>query len=98
LSGIEVELEGGHILGISNNDDALVDEFAIKRTEIHTLIPDKRTYITFEQFYGIFSDFSSSVLILHYDKSSQLCNDAILKFSDEILAGEVTSVKKLIYI
>ena len=58
----------------------------------------KRTYITFEQFYGIFSDFSSSVLILHYDKSSQLCNDAILKFSDEILAGEVTSVKKLIYI
>ena len=42
-------------------------------------------------------DFSKYVLIPHYDKSPKLSLDVISKFGNNILAGEVTSVKKFIY-
>lgn len=97
LPGIEVDLEGGHILVIGDNDDASICDFKIKCEQIHTLIPDEKTDITFEQFHGVFTDFSKYVLIPHYDKSPKLSLDVISKFGNNILAGEVTSVKKFIY-
>ncbi len=97
LPGIEVDLEGGHILVIGDNDDTSVNDFKIKCEQIHDLIPDEKSYITFEQFHNIFTDFSKYVLIPHYDKSPKLSLDVISKFGNDILAGEVTSVKKFIY-
>ena len=98
LPGIEVDLEGGHILVITDNDDASVNDFCSKCEQIHTLIPDAKTDITFEQFHAVFTDFSKYVLIPHYDKSPRVSAEVITKFNNDILAGEVTSVKKFIYI
>lgn len=97
LPGIEVDLEGGHILVIGDNDDVSVGDFKSKCEQIHTLIPNEKTDITFDQFHGVFTDFSKYVLIPHYDKSPKLNIDVIRKFGRDILAGEVTSVKKFIY-
>jgi hypothetical protein len=97
LPGIEVDLEGGHILVIGDKDDASVSDFKIKCEQIHNLILDEKSYITFEQFHNIFENFSRYVLIPHYDKSPKLSLDVISKFGNDILAGEVTSVKKFIY-
>lgn len=98
LPGIEVDLEGGHILVVTDNDDASVDDFCSRCQQIHVLIPDENTTITFEQFHAVFPDFSKYVLIPHYDKSPRLSAEVIAKFNNDILAGEVTSVKKFIYI
>lgn len=98
LPGIEVDLEHGHILVITDNDDASVNDFCSKCQQIHALIPDNKTTITFEQFQAVFTDFSKYVFIPHYDKSPSLRSDVIAKFNNDILAGEVTSVKKFIYI
>lgn len=98
LPGIEVDLEGGHILVITDSDEASVNDFIIKCLQINALIPDERTSISFEQFHKVFTDFSKYVLIPHYDKSPKLKADVITRFGNDILAGEVTSVKKFIYI
>lgn len=97
LPGIEVDLDGGHILVIGDNDDVSVGDFKSKCEQIHTLIPDEKTDITFDQFHGVFTDFSKYVLIPHYDKSPKLNIEVIRKLGRDILAGEVTSVKKFIY-
>lgn len=97
LPGIEVNLAGGHILVIGDSNDGSVCDFNIKCEQIHNLIPDEKTNITFEQFHGIFTQLSKYVLIPHYDKSPRLNTDVIRKFDRDILAGEVTSVKKFIY-
>lgn len=97
LPGIEVDLDGGHILVISDNDNASICDFTTKCKQIHDLIPNEKSDITFEQFHNIFTDFSKYVLIPHYDKSPKLSLDVISKFGNNILAGEVTSVKKFIY-
>lgn len=97
LPGIEVDLDGGHILVISDNDNASICDFTTKCKQIHDLIPNEKSDITFEQFHNIFTDFSKYVLIPHYDKSPMLSLDVISKFGNNILAGEVTSVKKFIY-
>lgn len=97
LPGIEVNLDGGHILVIGDNDNTAICDFTTKCKQIHNLIPDEKSHITFEQFHSIFTDFSKYVLIPHYDKSPKLSLDVISKFGNNILAGEVTSVKKFIY-
>lgn len=97
LPGIEVDLDGGHIFVIGDNDNASICDFNIRCEQIHNLIPDEKSDITFEEFHNIFTDFSKYVLIPHYDKSPKLSLDVISKFGNNILAGEVTSVKKFIY-
>ena len=97
LPGIEVDLDGGHILVIGDNDNTAICDFTTKCKQIHNLIPDEKSHITFGQFHSIFTDFSKYVLIPHYDKSPKLSLDVISKFGNNILAGEVTSVKKFIY-
>lgn len=97
LPGIEVDLENGHVLVIYDNDDAGLMEFQSKCDNITALIPDNRTSISFEQFNRIFTDLSKYVLIPHYDKKPALSLDTIAKFGRNIFAGEVTSIKKFIY-
>lgn len=97
LPGIEVDIEKGHLLVIFDKDDAGLMDFQSKCDAVTTLIPDNKTYITYEQFLQIFGDLTKYVLIPHYDKKPALSNDVISKFNVNILAGEVTSIKKFIY-
>ena len=97
LPGIEVDLEKGHILVIANNDEATLFDFNAKCLEIKSRIHTENDYISYDTFTRIFSDLSKFLLIPHYEKSPKLPKDIIEKLGRNIAAGEVSSVKKFIY-
>ncbi|MFD2165182.1 histidinol phosphatase [Thalassotalea euphylliae] len=95
LPGIEVDIEGGHILVISDQDN--VESFEKKCALVNADIPDAKSEITFERFHEIFGDLSQYILIPHIDKSPSLGKPTLEKFKDYIDCGEVQSVKKFLY-
>ena len=97
LPGIEVNLEGGHILVISNQDDAEIFDFNNKCEAVRERITDANDTLSIGEFRSIFPELNKYVLIPHYDKSPQLPKDVINSLGDFIVAGEVTSVKKFLY-
>ena len=97
LPGIEVDLENGHILVIANNDDGTLFDFNAKCEEVKNLIKTKDDDIPYDTFIRIFGDLSKYLLIPHYEKEPKLHKDTIEKLGRNIIAGEVSSVKKFIY-
>ena len=100
LPGIEIDLEKGHILVIANNDDGTLFDFNAKCEEIKNLIKTKDDDITYNTFIRIFADLSKYLLIPHYEKDPKLHKDVIEKLNRlnrNIIVGEVSSVKKFIY-
>jgi Fe-S cluster assembly ATPase SufC len=92
LPGIEINLEKGHILLISENTE-LVD-FDSKCKQVKSLIQNKEDSITVEILKQIFPDLSRYLLIPHYDKKPSITNETIAKLQPYIFAGEVTSTRK----
>lgn len=97
LPGIEVDLEGGHILVISNSDDAELYDFTGKCSMVSSINDTSTSTMSLADFRNIFTDLNKYLLIPHYDKTPSLPKPAIEAMKDYILAGEVTSVKKFIY-
>lgn len=97
LPGIEIDLENGHILVIANNDDGTLFEFNAKCDEVNNLIKTKDDDISYDTFIRIFGDLSKYLLIPHYEKDPKLHKDTIDKLGRNVIAGEVSSVKKFIY-
>ena len=97
LPGIEVDLENGHILVIANNDDGTLFDFNAKCEEVKNLIKTKDDDIPYDTFIRIFDDLSKYLLIPHYEKEPKLHKATIEKLGRNIIAGEVSSVKKFIY-
>ena len=97
LPGIEVDLERGHILVIANNDEGTLLDFNVKCEEVNNLIKTENDDITYNSFMRIFGDLSKYLLIPHYEKEPKLHKDVIAKLDKNIIAGEVSSVKKFIY-
>ena len=97
LPGIEVNLEGGHILVISNQDDAEIFDFNNRCEAVNQRIKDANDSLTIEDFHSFFPNLNKYVLIPHYDKSPQLPKEVINSLGEFIAAGEVTSVKKFLY-
>jgi predicted ATPase len=93
--GIEIDLEGCHLLLIAD-DKELVD-FNSRCTRITSEIPTKDVSITFEKLSEIFTDLNKYILIPHYQKSPEISPETLKKFGSLITAGEVTSPKKFIY-
>lgn len=98
LPGIEVDLEKGHILVIANNDDGTLFDFNTKCEQVNNLIKTKDDYITYDTFIRIFGELSKYLLIPHYEKDPKLHKDVIEKLGRNIIAGEVSSVKKFVHI
>ncbi|MBN8650375.1 MAG: histidinol-phosphatase [Cytophagales bacterium] len=90
--GIEIDLEGGHILLISDNKDH--EEFGEKCAQVKAEILSNTDYISLEKFCLIFTDLSKYLLIPHYDKKPVIKQEVINKLKHHISAGEVTSVRK----
>lgn len=95
--GIEINLEGGHILLIASNNSSELDDFTSKCKQVSALIIDPTTQLSIEQFEKIFAPFSKYLLIPHYDKEPKLPRRIIDHLADNITVGEVTSVKKFLY-
>lgn len=90
--GIEIDLEGGHLLLISENEN--LDDFAQKCQKVKDLILTKDDSISYDQLTEIFLDLKNYLLIPHYDKKPNIKPDTLQKLGDNIFAGEVTSLRK----
>ena len=97
LPGIEVDLEGGHLLVISSPEDVEVFDFNSKCEAVDGLIRTATDTLTLSQFRNIFDNLSKYVLIPHYDKTPQLPQPVITALLGSFVSGEVTSVKKFLY-
>lgn len=91
--GIEVNLEHGHILVITDNTH--VSDLIIKANQVQKIIQEPTMYLSIAQFKDIFHDFTNYILIPHYDKKPALAKQFINQLPD-ITAGEVNSPKKFI--
>lgn len=90
--GIEIDLEGGHILLISENED--LEDFESKCRKVTALISSKDDSITYEQLIEIFPILTKYLLIPHYDKNPNIKEESLKKLGDNIFVGEVTSLRK----
>ncbi|MGC9423620.1 PHP domain-containing protein [Vibrio sp.] len=93
--GIEVDLEGGHILVIA--DVVELDIFNSQCSLVSKDIPDDKSFITFDRFIEIFEDLSKYIIIPHIDKSPSIKKPTLEKLGDFVDCGEVQSVKKFLY-
>lgn len=96
LPGIEVDLEKGHILVIANNDEGTLFDFNAKCEEVTDLIKTQEDDISYDTFLRIFGDLNKYLLIPHYEKEPKIHKNIIQKLGRNIIAGEVSSVKKFI--
>lgn len=92
--GIEINLEYGHILIITDEYD--VDDFQIKSNIVRSKIIKATDSITFEELQQIFGDLKKYLIIPHYDKKPQIYGSTLEKLKPFISSGEVDSAKKFI--
>jgi len=95
LPGIEINLDGGHLLLYAEPTDA--HEFASRCAEVTKLIRNKTDQITTIQLKQFFGNLNNYLLIPHYDKTPEIPSDTLDNLREHISAGEVTSPKKFIY-
>lgn len=95
LPGIEINIEGGHLLLIGSNDELI--DFTSKCKCIEELINNPKVSITVDKLKEVFVNLNKYLIIPHYDKNP-CCSEKVLKALREyISAGEVNSVKKFLY-
>jgi len=92
--GIEINLEGGHILVIADNDNFEIMNFSEKCKIIEKLITTSTDSISVEKFKEVFLNLNKYFLIPHYDKNPRLKPETLIKLKDNITCGEVTSIRK----
>ena len=94
--GIEINLEGGHLLLITDTDEFEVSNFDDRCKQVSSLIKTNTDTLTIAQFKSIFPDLNKYILIPHYDKSPEIKKPTIADLQPHITSGEVASVSKFI--
>lgn len=93
--GIEVDIEGGHLLVITDPTD--IEDFSKKCAQVFRCNGScAGAFISEAQFVSIFSDLSRYLMIPHYDKSPILSLERVPQISKYIKCGEVSSAKKFL--
>lgn len=92
--GIEVTLEKGHVLIIS--DDANLDAFQESATLVSQEITSDTDSISVERLFEIFGDLERYLVIPHYDKKPSVSGETLNRLLPHVSAGEVDSPKKFI--
>lgn len=90
--GVEVDLENGHVLLITDVENE--DELEALCNQLQNYIMVQGDTLSYDTFQTIFSDLSNFLVIPHYKKDPALSTDTLDKLSDYIIAGEVSSPKK----
>ena len=93
--GIEINLESGHLLLISDGEN--IDDFSSKCNDIESKILDPKNSISVDTLQNIYPDLGQYILIPHYDKKPIISNEVIKNLAEFITAGEVASPKKFMY-
>lgn len=92
--GIEVNLEKGHILIIS--DGSSLEDFEARTSLLSQKITKIGDNISAEELEKIFGDLRKYLVIPHYDKEPSITGQTLKRITPYILAGEVDSAKKFI--
>lgn len=92
--GIEINLDGGHLLLITDIDELEVSDFDERCKRVSSLIITSTDNLTLQQFNEIFPDLSKYLLIPHIDKGPNIKQELIDSLQPHITAGEVASVSK----
>jgi len=92
--GIEINLDKGHILVISENES--LDEFQLKAQAVSEKITVIGDSINVDELLHIFGDLNNYLLIPHYGKKPAISRDTLNQIGEFISAGEVDSPKKFI--
>lgn len=92
--GIEIDLENGHLLVITDTDEFEVSNFDEKCKQVSTKIKTNTDTLTLEELSTIFQDLNKYILIPHYDKSPQINKETLTALKSYITCGEVASVSK----
>jgi len=92
--GIEVSLDCGHVLIIS--DVADLENFEDKAELVAQRISQKGDSISVDKLEEIFGDLNDYLVIPHYDKKSSIKGETLDRIEIYVSAGEVDSAKKFI--
>lgn len=92
--GIEVNLEKGHVLIIS--DGSNLEDFEARTNLVSKKITKIGDGISVEELGKIFGDLGNYLVIPHYDKSPSIAGGTLEKIKPYVSAGEVDSAKKFI--
>lgn len=92
--GIEINLDRGHLLVISENEN--LDEFHLKTKAVSDKITAIGDYITVDELVHIFGDLNKYLLIPHYEKRPAVSGSTLDQIGAFVSAGEVDSPKKFI--
>ena len=92
--GIEINLEGGHLLVITDSDEFEISNFDEKCKQVSALIKTNTDTLTISQFKSIFTELHKYILIPHYDKSPEIKKATISDLQPHITSGEVASIPK----
>jgi len=92
--GLEVKLENGHLLIIS--DGSILEDFEARANLISQKITKIADSISVEDLEKIFGDLKKYLIIPHYDKEPSITGETLERIKPYISAGEVDSAKKFI--
>ena len=92
--GIEIDLENGHLLIITDTDEFEVSNFDEKCKQISAIIKTNIDTLSLAQLKIIFPELNKYILIPHYDKSPSIKQEIITQLKTHITSGEVASVPK----
>lgn len=92
--GIEIDLESGHLLLITEIDEFEISNFKEKCDKVSALVNTNEDFISLAEFKGIFPELGKYLLIPHIDKNPALRKDVIDALQPHISSGEVGSVSK----
>ena len=92
--GIEVNLENGHVLIISDGID--LDDFCTKCELVSEKITNIGDSITVDELESIFGNLHEFLVIPHYKKKPAIKGEVFEKLEKYFSAGEVDSPKKFI--
>jgi len=94
LPGIEINLDAGHLLIISENKNLY--DFQLKTQAVSERITAIGDSITVNELAHIFGDLNNYLLIPHYGKRPAISGNTLDQIREYISAGEVDSPKKFI--
>ncbi len=92
--GIEIDLEGGHLLLITDIDEFEVSNFDEKCKKVSEIIKTNNDTLTLTQLNTFFPELNKYILIPHYDKKRAIKLETIRALNPNITSGEVASVSK----
>ena len=75
-------------------DEKNIDKLDEQCQQLEEKIKDNKSYLTYDEFIEIFTNYEEYLLIPHYKKKPTIQTNILKKFGSKITCGEVDNIKK----